>query len=56
MDKLHDADKLVWSLCNVNCGSRCPLRLHVKDGVVTRVLSDNTGESGPYGHMKFVHA
>lgn len=27
----------------VNCGARCPLRLQVKDGVVVRVLPDNTG-------------
>ncbi len=33
----------VWSACTVNCGSRCPLRLTVEDGVITRVLPDNTG-------------
>ncbi|MDO5672374.1 MAG: molybdopterin-dependent oxidoreductase [Actinomycetaceae bacterium] len=38
------AEKTVWSACTVNCGSRCPLRLQVKDGVVTRVLPDNTGD------------
>ncbi|WP_124039991.1 DMSO/selenate family reductase complex A subunit [Neoactinobaculum massilliense] len=37
------ADKTVWSACTVNCGSRCPLRLQVKDGQVIRVLPDNTG-------------
>ncbi len=37
-------DKTVWSACTVNCGSRCPLRLEVKDGVVVRVLPDNTGD------------
>ncbi len=37
-------EKIVWSSCNVNCGSRCPLRLHVKDGKVVRVAPDNTGE------------
>lgn len=41
---LADADRTVWSSCNVNCGSRCPLRLQVKDGVVVRVLPDNTGD------------
>lgn len=41
---LFGGDKVVWSACTVNCGSRCPLRLVVKDGVVTRVLSDNTGD------------
>ena len=37
-------DKVVWSSCNVNCGSRCPLRMEVRDGQITRVLSDNTGD------------
>lgn len=37
-------DEVVWSSCTVNCGSRCPLRLVVKDGVVVRVLDDNTGD------------
>ncbi len=36
-------EKIVWSACTVNCGSRCPLRLVVEDGRVTRVLPDNTG-------------
>lgn len=35
--------EFVWSACTVNCGSRCPLRLEVKDGTVLRVLSDDTG-------------
>ena len=35
--------KQVWSSCNVNCGSRCPLRLTVVDGVITRVDPDDTG-------------
>lgn len=33
-----------WSSCNVNCGSRCPLRLHVRDGQIVRVEADNTGD------------
>ena len=43
---MADADKTVWSACTVNCGSRCPLRLQVKDGVVVRVLPDDTGDDG----------
>ena len=42
---MTDADKIVWSACTVNCGSRCPLRLQVKDGTVVRVLPDNTGDN-----------
>lgn len=41
---MADADQTVWSSCTVNCGSRCPLRLQVKDGVVVRVLDDDTGD------------
>lgn len=44
-DGMPDADRTVWSACVVNCGSRCPLRLQVKDGVVARVLPDNTGDN-----------
>lgn len=37
-------EKAVWSSCTVNCGSRCLLRLHVKDDEVYWVESDTTGE------------
>jgi anaerobic dimethyl sulfoxide reductase subunit A len=43
-DGMADADKTVWSACVINCGSRCPLRLQVKDGTIVRVLPDNTGD------------
>ncbi|MBV6691082.1 selenate/tellurate reductase subunit YnfE [Serratia quinivorans] len=36
-------DKVVWGACSVNCGSRCPLRLHVRDDEVYWVETDNTG-------------
>lgn len=35
--------KVVWSMCSVNCGSRCALRMHVKQDEVYWVESDNTG-------------
>ena len=35
--------KTVWSACTVNCGSRCALRHHVKDGVIAYTTTDNTG-------------
>lgn len=38
-----DEDKVVWGACSVNCGSRCALRLHVRDNEVTWVETDNTG-------------
>ena len=37
-------DRTTWSACIINCGSRCPLRFHVKDGTIVRVLPDNTGD------------
>ncbi|MCH5143723.1 molybdopterin-dependent oxidoreductase [Desulfovibrio sp. UIB00] len=37
--------KTIWTSCNVNCGSRCLLRAHVADGVVTRIDSDTKGDS-----------
>ena len=47
MNRMVDSEsneKIVWSSCNVNCGSRCPLRVHVKDGKVVWVESDDTGD------------
>lgn len=32
-----------WSACMVNCGSRCALRVHTTDGVITQVETDNRG-------------
>jgi Tat-targeted selenate reductase subunit YnfE len=37
-------DKTVWSMCSVNCGSRCALRLHTRDNEVYWVETDNTGQ------------
>lgn len=42
--EVPEADRLVWQSCMVNCGSRCPLKLHVKDGTVVRVETDNEGD------------
>ena len=36
-------DTVTWSGCHVNCGSRCPLKMYVKDGTVVRVGNDNDG-------------
>ena len=43
------SEKVIWGACSVNCGSRCALRLHVKDNEVTWVETDNTG-SDEYGN------
>lgn len=37
-------EKVIWSACTVNCGSRCPLRMHVVDGEIKYVETDNTGD------------
>lgn len=42
-DKTPAEEKVVWSACTVNCGSRCPLRMHVADGEIKWVDADNTG-------------
>ena len=41
-----DADfgHTVWSSCNVNCGSRCPLIMRVQDGQIVRIEPDPTGD------------
>ncbi|TIH12814.1 dimethyl sulfoxide reductase subunit A [Marinifilum sp. JC120] len=45
------SDKVVWTSCNVNCGSRCALRAHVKDGVVTRIETDDKGDDAYGNHQ-----
>lgn len=37
-------ETLSWNACLVNCGSRCVLRAFSKEGQVTRIETDNTGE------------
>ena len=54
-DEVPVADRIVWQSCMVNCGSRCPLRLHVKDGTIVRVETDNTGDD-VFGESQQVRA
>lgn len=42
-EKAFDYDTVSWSGCHVNCGSRCPLKVYVKDGTVVRIGNDNDG-------------
>ncbi len=44
-------EKVVWSACTVNCGSRCPLRMHVADGEIKWVETDNTGDDTYGSHQ-----
>ena len=39
-----DNTRIVWGACSVNRGSRCALRLHVRDDEVVYVETDNTGD------------
>ena len=50
MSATQEFDRVVWSTCNVNCGSRCPVRLFVRNGRVVRIEPDNTGDEpgGPH--------
>ncbi|WP_140919224.1 DmsA/YnfE/YnfF family dimethyl sulfoxide reductase [Limnobaculum xujianqingii] len=43
--------KTVWSACTVNCGSRCPLRMHVVNGEIKYVETDNTGDDVYQDHQ-----
>ena len=36
--------KILWNSCNVNCGSRCALRVHVEDNKIVQIETDNTGD------------
>nr|WP_278995661.1 DMSO/selenate family reductase complex A subunit [Plesiomonas shigelloides] len=36
-----DGTKVSYSACLVNCGSRCPLKVHTKDGVIVRIDTEN---------------
>ncbi len=44
-------EKFFWNSCNVNCGSRCALKVYVKDDVVLRIETDNTGNDD-YGNQQ----
>ena len=50
MSEKKSYDKIVWSSCNVNCGSRCPLRLFIKDGKVAYIEPDHIGEETSGSH------
>lgn len=42
---------VVWNACLVNCGSRCPLKCHVVDGVIRWISQDdNPGSPDPLGN------
>lgn len=49
IDEQAGETNTVWSACMVNCGSRCALRVHTKDGVITQIETDNRGDDSEFG-------
>ncbi|NLK66354.1 MAG: molybdopterin-dependent oxidoreductase [Campylobacteraceae bacterium] len=43
-----DEEKTFIGNCPVNCGSKCVLKAHVKDGVITHMTTDDTGNDKNY--------
>lgn len=38
-------EKIVLSSCPHDCGGRCVLKVHVRDGVITRIETDDGEEA-----------
>lgn len=39
---IHDnQEKISYSACLVNCGSRCPLKIHVKNNIITKISTED---------------
>jgi anaerobic dimethyl sulfoxide reductase subunit A len=43
-DQAEQKETIVYTACNSHCGGACMLKVHVKDGVVTRVETDDGEE------------
>lgn len=44
-------EEAFWTSCTVNCGSRCVLKAYVKDGVIVRMDTDDTGDDAYGSHQ-----
>ncbi|MGL4929001.1 MAG: DMSO/selenate family reductase complex A subunit [Plesiomonas sp.] len=42
-------EEIRYSACLVNCGSRCPLKVHVKDGVITKISNETIVDDSAFG-------
>jgi len=47
-DEAESKEVIVQTACTHDCGGRCPLRLHIKDGMVVRVEGVTEGEGSQY--------
>lgn len=46
-DEINETIK--YSACLVNCGSRCPLKVHVKNDVITRISNETMYDDSQFG-------
>ena len=42
----NEEEQLIWNACVVNCGSRCPLKCHVVDGVIKWISQEDNNATG----------
>jgi anaerobic dimethyl sulfoxide reductase subunit A len=40
-----NVEKVLAVACNTNCGGRCRLKAHIKDGIVTRITTDDAPDT-----------
>ena len=39
---MADTEKIIPTICNTDCGGQCLLKVHVRDGVITRIETDDS--------------
>ncbi|MCX5867551.1 MAG: molybdopterin-dependent oxidoreductase, partial [Proteobacteria bacterium] len=44
MNEKNSKEEIISTMCSSHCGGTCLLRVHVKDGMITRVETDNGEE------------
>jgi len=44
VNKSTGEEKVVMSVCNTHCGGQCLLKVHIKDGVINRIETDDGAE------------
>lgn len=37
----YHSERVITTVCNSHCGGACPLKVHVRDGVITRIETDD---------------